>query len=830
MMKKIFLSHSSKDKKRYVDFVADYLVKEIGEHKVIYDKLTFEEGMKSIDEIITGLDQTDIFVIFLSNSALESDWVKLELNKAFELEKSGNLNKIYPLIIDDNLNYENIKIPEWLSNDYNLKPVKRPTVAARRIVQKLREITWSFHPKIKSRESFFVGRNELVSILETRLDSLDMMSPVSLIASGITAIGRKSFLENCLKKANIVKYSHRFPVILLDSHQSIEDFIIKVYDLGLNSERSIENLLRMTIEEKIELAIELIKEIQESKEIIFIRDRGCIVTPDREISGWFFAILERLQPLGRICFCITTIFRLHNPTINRKELVYVIDVPELTPSERGGLLKRYSLLEEQELERDDLSFFTAILNGYPEQVFFTVDLIKDRGLPYVRRNPDLIVEYTTEKVQILLKEYADDEESLNFLYLLSRFEFVSFDVLFDIIKEEPNYFEILEQFISKAICETSGANNEYIRVNDAIKDYVTRLKPILPEKFRQALQNHLERFLETYETEEKDVSDVLFSMKEALIQKKDINERLLIPSHYLKTMKEIYDKGERYDEVANLADIVLRKSSFMDQRIQFEIQYYLCSSLARTKNPRFLEEVQKIQGHEHDFLMGFYYRISGNTVAALDRLNKALSRKENFSRAKRELVIVYLNIDEFDTAYEIAKQNYENDKNKNNAYHIQAYFQCLSNMNTASISQEEKKKKLQELIFNIEKIKSEKAEGIYHEMQAEYMAIYENDHDKAISMLDYAIKKYKDNMYPLFTKFRISEKLDLHDTMKECIEEMDNKISKRSKFHNLYLKNKAIYLAHIGNNEAISTISLLKNYPETARNRILQKIEKLLQD
>ncbi|MGQ1785262.1 MULTISPECIES: hypothetical protein [unclassified Saccharicrinis] len=49
-MPKAFLSHSSKDK-GYVQVIANRL----GKEKVIYDAMTFEEGNRSIEEIISGL-------------------------------------------------------------------------------------------------------------------------------------------------------------------------------------------------------------------------------------------------------------------------------------------------------------------------------------------------------------------------------------------------------------------------------------------------------------------------------------------------------------------------------------------------------------------------------------------------------------------------------------------------------------------------------------------------------------------------------------------------------------------------------------------------------
>ena len=45
-MVKCFLSHSSKDKKSYIERV----VKNVGESNCVYDELTFEEGMKLLEE------------------------------------------------------------------------------------------------------------------------------------------------------------------------------------------------------------------------------------------------------------------------------------------------------------------------------------------------------------------------------------------------------------------------------------------------------------------------------------------------------------------------------------------------------------------------------------------------------------------------------------------------------------------------------------------------------------------------------------------------------------------------------------------------------------
>jgi putative TPR repeat-containing protein len=78
-MANIFLSHSSKDKERYVRIVAEKLEKEFDEHSIHYDEHTSEAGIKTLEEIKKSLNKTDLFVIFLSRASLNSEWVQKEL-------------------------------------------------------------------------------------------------------------------------------------------------------------------------------------------------------------------------------------------------------------------------------------------------------------------------------------------------------------------------------------------------------------------------------------------------------------------------------------------------------------------------------------------------------------------------------------------------------------------------------------------------------------------------------------------------------------------------------------------------------------------------------
>jgi hypothetical protein len=116
-MIKCFLSHSSSDKKSYVRIVAEKIRKE---NRVI-DEESFEEGMVTAEEIIKYLDSSSLFVFFISDNSLRSEWVQLELDRAKELLDENTIKRIYPIIIDSKINHKDTRIPEWMRDKLNIQ-------------------------------------------------------------------------------------------------------------------------------------------------------------------------------------------------------------------------------------------------------------------------------------------------------------------------------------------------------------------------------------------------------------------------------------------------------------------------------------------------------------------------------------------------------------------------------------------------------------------------------------------------------------------------------------------------------------------------------------
>ncbi len=814
-----FLSHSSKDKTHYVRKV----VEKLGKDRVIYDELTFEEGLKSIEEIDRGLGVSDIFVVFISENSINSEWVKYELFEANKLfENKSKLKRIFPLIIDSRIKHDDSRIPDWLKEN-NLQVVISSNKAAGLILQRLRELSYLQHPKLQEKNSIFVGRNEIMDTFELRINDFEKNVPFSIFASGFQNIGRKKVLFHSLVKSDVIRQSYRPPTIELDSHESIEDFILKIDDLGLTQSIERAGLLNKTVEEKVVIVSNQLKQLKNENQRLFIEDNGCIVNHNRELVDWFKQLYGELKGLNYIVLGIATIYRTYEHYTFSLEDVMFSHIPELNKKERGILLYRYLQFEDVHLTPQDITYFSDLLSGFPEQAYYTVRLIKELGLPVAKKNTNLIIEYNTERVIKLINEYDSNEKAKNLMALLTEYGSIGYNTFFDIVGQSDENNEILEDFFAKGLCETFGVNKEYIRLNDIIYDYLIRMGLSMPSEYKEKIIQSLEDFINNKDNDDylSDISNHQYLIKKAIIDDR-INEvkDLLVPSHFLQSMKELYDVHKNYDDVISLADRILSNDNFLDKHIKNEIRYYLCMSLARNKDDRFKSEVKNIEGAEHDFLFGFFYRQIGKTDKAIKRYESALRKRKRFARAQRDLVQVYLSVEDYETAYKLAKENYENDK-KRNPFHIHAYFSSLIRGPHVN----DKAKILSNLIEELRVNKHQNSREFYFRCKAQFEAIINNDENKSMDIINDAIDEFPKNHRVLIDKFHICAKFHSEKEMEKIIEVYkENYNLKHIYHHNTVVKFQILLHAIRSEYDRIPIlVRSLKFYPEEAIEKLIEK-------
>lgn len=168
------------------------------------------------------------------------------------------------------------------------------------------------------------------------------------------------------------------------------------------------------------------------------------------------------------------------------------------------------------------------------------------------------------------------------------------------------------------------------------------------------------------------------------------------------------------------------------------------------------------------FLQAFYYRQIGKNNYALEKLDTLLAKKPDFSKAKREKVLVLKNLQQFEDAKDLAKENYY--FYSDNPYHIQAYFDCLINT-YYKVPEDEL---LKNLLDKMNKIQSEKARSMYGRCLALYEAYVNQDYETAIIDIDKTIEDFpKDEKYALIVKFDIARLFYKIDIMENVIKELE---------------------------------------------------------
>lgn len=829
-MKKVFLSHSSRDKERYLRPLVKKLKAAVGEQRLVYDEATFEEGLENKKLISDWLNKTDLFVFFISDDSLNSEWVKKEILEAKELMDEQSLSRIYPIIIDEKVTYEDSRIPDWMRNIYNIRLITKPSVAARKIVSRMTEISWELNPNLKKIQQLFVGRNELMNQFEMRMDSFEKALPVTLIASGLNGIGRRTFLKHGLTKMTYVSDSYFFPTIKIDSHQSIEDFLLLLDDFGISDyDLSKINLTTTKLDTKIDIAVDMLIDIHKAREVVLVIDEGGIVSPTRTISDWFMGINQKLADSSPdIYLCLVSKNRTNAKNLFSDEFIYSINVPELSQTERKGLFTRYSRLKHLDISPQDMTYISSFLTGLPAEVYYACDIIEENGISYLKKNIETIQDYSDRQASTIVKEYEGNDDANALLALIAKFDFISAQLLDDITGNETKYVEIVNDFFAKGILDSIGTTDEYFILNSAIKNYVLRQRIPVSKDFSDKIKDHVSNFVENYKESQtdRDISDVFFSLKQELIKGDDVAVNLLIPSHYLKSMKELYDKRTKDSQVIKLADQILLHKEFLDDQIIHEIRYFLCSALARMKKERFKEEVQNINGPEHDFLFGFYYRQTERYEEAALRLNEALKVRPKFGRAKRELVTVYNNMDEYDKAFELSRENYE--ENKSNEYHIQSYFQSLLFMKSNLLSSSEKQDIMAQLLSDMLKINSDKSNNMYAIMSAQYELLVLDNVNRAIEIIEDAKNDFPEDVYILLCQFDVYEKANDTRKMHLILDEISIMAKKpSSRFYRDYRKCQAIYEAKCGNLSNAQDIIRSSRFPENSARILRSKIERI---
>lgn len=814
---KVFLSHKSEDKD-YVRYVAN----KIGIDRCHYDEYTFEAGMKTMDEILNAMNSTDLFVLFISDKALDSPWVARERNRAHKLLKQDKLRQIYPIIIDPNpaIMYTDMRIPAWMQQHYNIRKILSPKVAVQKIRARLRELTWTVNPTLKNSQTYFFGRNQEIEAFEHRRGDLDRPELVCCVASGFEGIGRKRYIDHCLKKANILRTSHSFCLLQMEMHDSVEDFILKLSDLCAGADDPGTVMALKTSKEKSSRVATLLKTLQNNHEVVFVDDSGTLITPTGDMVGWLKDALEEVDPR----FVLGIASKYHLKSISCPSHTFQVRIGELSKTDRTNMLREYSHQKGFDLARDILQMISELLTGYPAQIFWAVALLEDYGEVDIPEHLKEIVDYSSDKAAAILNRFEGNEKAMDFLAYLSRFEILSAEMLNKAFTVDEHLQEIYSQFRALSICNLYGSNGEMLRVSDVIRDYVGRLKHTLPKPYTDILQEMVNTSIDEKFLEDSDLALYYAVVKQKITHGVRVDSFAVLPSLYIKSIVEFYN-NRQYKRAYDLCKKLIEEHADQDfdPVLRRTLYIYLCQSLAREHKEEFFTYVNDPILSKVDtlYLKGFFYRIDNRPEDAINMLNRALAVDGTRAQIRRELVNAYILAEDYESALQYSRMNYDQDPL--NPYHAQSYFRCLINSPNAENYQDE----MRRILENIKKNPASKAQQMYATMMAQFIADMEHEYRDAIGVLDRAMVDADDaKVYLLLSKFDIAIKNNNLATAQETFQELEVEIQEHKYFKNaLTIRRARIMKLQKYPSDAIAAeLFKLSHFPKPALERLKRQL------
>lgn len=761
---KVFISHSSAQDK-FASNVADY----IGRDKVHLDIHDFEKGMNIADEIEANIDKSTLFVLLLSDDALNSEWVKKEVNTIRLNLLDEEVSEFLPVIVDDTITVEDSRFDDkpfkWMKN-YLLKQSLSPKMVARLITRRLNQIMLGNDTTARERVRLFFGRDKDLSELKIKCFNDTSSSKRAVIVSGLNHVGRKRLLREFihLTVKDVNEFYNPIKIILTDT-DGIERLIsqlneyLQVYDEKKLFEQLSDN------KASIDIAVCLLNKMAENQERIIIRDEKCIVLGNGKLTDWFVTLLRRKDLHPIIHFYIASKFTPRTGVEINFPCIISRQIAALDAVNMKALFNAYAKNKKLAPTEVESKFFLDRMNGFPQQAYSAVDLLSENGFLMAKKHMSQITDMFDGNFTEIIAELDKTPHAKDILVLFSKFEFVSGDLLMQVCPDD--IYDALEEFRKYSLYETFGSTNQYLRLNAGMTDYISRNKIELPPQYISKLRDVTRNLLADMDDSLTDLSSQLLAIKETLRDpnvRSKAKEKYLLPPFVLKVIVEEYNK-DKDDNVIQLVEMLLNdKVRNGYDEINRSIHYWYCCSLCRTKNRKFLNEVEYFRNspYSYYFLKGFYERHQKHYHDAEEYYQKALDSsnavgdREYVSKAEHELVMVKMELDDFIGAYSLAKKSFESDKS--NSYHIEAYFRCIANSPTPD------RHLMKELIDRMELLYVKNKAELVPSMKAQYSFYIEHDFGGAINSLASIIENEGDDLYK-YARRALKEICSRHDSM-----------------------------------------------------------------
>lgn len=737
-MIKAFISYSHKDKE-----YADELVNALGRESCIIDMFDFSPAYPVVDEIFKAIDKATVFVLLISRFSLESNWVKDEVHQALKKLPPEETSRFFPYIIEEGLSVNDF--PQWMTEilSINIRFFRSPLMLEKDLQEKIRRIRWKRNPALAKRELTFIGRNAEIDTFQSKLYSSRGRLLRAHITSGRPGIGKDCFAMKCLSELDKTKEFEPYR-ISMEAKDTIEFFILQLNQITrLYSDEEMRSGLAGPISGKVGLAVSMLNDIYSTNDVVFIEDRMSCIQPNLKPAQWLIDIIESPELKPHLGLFIQSSLSPHAYLEADHPKISHIVLHPLSNADRAKLLYLYLQSYDVVIEPEDVRFFVDKLLCSPNQLLMAVDTIKNYGLKRAKNEIQNLIEIGDRRVRPIFSLFNEGERR-NFILMLAKFEFLSFDLLEKIYGTQyDSILDIVSDGLVYGILEVFGPNDEYVKLDNYLSDYVRRNRLEPDKDLSMCVADVLEDELANSKSATDDVSLYLYNIKNQILSGRTNSDTYLFPSVVIKSIMDLYER-RKWNDVIRICDKVLNDCNNYYPDVRREVLYWQCSAFCRPpQNPhRFFSLIDQIDGNDNTFLRGFFYRNAKNYPKAEELYRSVLKKDPQMRRAKRELVSVLLAQRKYPEALEMAAENYSRDRE--NSYHIYAYFRCLIKK---EVLNHEDVTILDQLIEDVKCNYSSKKEELLSAMRLEYNIIVKKiSPSEALEQIKSALRDFPDSV------------------------------------------------------------------------------------
>jgi TIR domain-containing protein len=377
-MKRAFLSHSSHD----ADFVRE-VASLLGRYSAHIDVQSFQPGLDFRSEIRRALDDSDVFVFFVSRHSLESSWCQFELDEAELRSVKRTLRRSLAIAIQEDIQVDDL--PAWLQRTRIVRSAA-PQLAARKIEALL------LAPEAETKP--FLGRGDDMQRGIRKLATSNP-SPRLLVATGLEGVGRRTYLEHLLLDGLSLEMG---PVVALSETATLEDLYIECRGAAVlltrrDAEEELSAFRSMEPDDQAKETAAQLALLSNQGSAPCIVDRNAMLDSTNCYRHPYQELISSFLEIPDVYLCI-----VHTRTPQMRQLTFRREVFErrlraLGSPDAQALISRLLRDIGIRASQEQTLALAEQIAGYPPAAYYLVSQVEDYGLELVLTDSQRLGEF-----------------------------------------------------------------------------------------------------------------------------------------------------------------------------------------------------------------------------------------------------------------------------------------------------------------------------------------------------------------------------------------------------------------------------------------------------